>query len=253
MHSFKYQNLATGGAGCLTIDQKQYWEAQHQVRAKEHLDLEDTPNAFAVRCASLIPERCSVVEIGPGNGRDARYFVRSKGCTVLAIDIAENALHQLREAARRDNTVRRIKPLVSRVQDLTPRTVGTVDAYYARSSLHLSDAEFTTFLSLVEATLKPSGHLMIEGKSVDDFKIRRSTQIGDNLFADLDGHLRRAWSEDSIRAFVDRIGYSLIEINRSEETWGGQPTQFISCIAQKYPSYEASHFRNLRENRGWGA
>ena len=215
------------------IDQRAYWEAQHERRAGEHFDLEGVPNQFATRCVKIIPCGGRVVEIGPGYGRDARYFVRETSCQVVVVEIAKSALRQLGQAAVRDGTWRRILPLARRVQDLRPADIGEVDAFYARSSLHLSNAELAMFLDLVDATLKPGGHLMIEGKTPTDPKIRRSFRVSDNLYSDHDGHVRRAWTEDGIRAFVSRMGYSLCTLGQSVEEWGGTSAHFIHCISRK--------------------
>lgn len=223
---------ATSSIPCST-DQRTYWEQQHCSRATEHRDIEGIPNDFAVYCSKFLPDFGKVIEIGPGNGRDTRYFARQNQCSVHAVDIAQAALTQLCEAAERDGTLHRIIPFVSSAQDLTKENVGMVDAFYARSALHLSEHEWECFLSLMNDCLNPGGFIMIEGKSHADPKIKRSHLIEDNLFCDVDGHLRRAWSEEGMRAFVNKIGYDLRSINHSIENWNGLDTHFINCIAQK--------------------
>ena len=224
-------------------DQRHYWELQHCSRAEEHRQIESVPNSFAVHCAELFTPESRVVEIGPGNGRDARYFVRHKQCTVYAVDIAQNALSQLQAAALCDGTFDNLIPIVSSVQQLTGEMIGSVDAFYARSALHLSEPEWKQFLSLMTNALNPGGDIMIEGKSFTDPKIKRSIKVDENLFSDTDGHLRRAWNKTMMSAFVAQIGYSLIDIRKTTETWGGVKTHFISCIAQK-PSHESHRIRN---------
>jgi cyclopropane fatty-acyl-phospholipid synthase-like methyltransferase len=225
--------LGTTEVASICVDQSVYWERQHHSRALEHRNIEGIPNAFAVRCAMHLRPFSKVVEIGPGNGRDTRYFARQKQCSILAVDIAQAAIAQLKDAAVRDGTHNQITTLVSSAQELTKEKIGKVDAFYARSALHLSESEWDTFLSLVTNCLNPRGFIMIEGKSHADPKIKRSTSIAENLFCDIDGHVRRAWSEEGIRAFIARIGYSLININHSVEKWNEADTHFISCIAQK--------------------
>jgi len=80
--------------------------------------------------------------------------------------------------------------------------------------------------------LKPEGYLMIEGKSIDDFKISRSKEVSPNLFLDHDGHLRRAWDEQTVGLF-DQYGLKLISSKPTEEIWQDNKTNFINFIVQK--------------------
>lgn len=54
------------------------------------------------------------------------------------------------------------------------------------------------------------------------------------MFMDNDGHLRRAWSEEGIEEIVDKLGFKLVSIDRSTETWNGAETHFINFIAKKH-------------------
>lgn len=216
------------------VDQRDLWEKQHEERAGEHQELEDTPNNFATECAKFIPENASVLEIGAANGKDARYFAKEKGCKVTAIDFSEVSSDHLREASVKDNTSSKVYPVVADAKDLPVKKKEMFDIVYARSALHLNNEDLDKFLNHIKVTLKPGGYLMIEGKPKEDFKISRSREVEENMFEDNDGHLRRAWSEDGIRDIVNRVGFELISINRSTEVWQGNETHFINFIARKH-------------------
>lgn len=214
--------------------QRELWEKQHTERAEEHEELEDTPNEFGKECIQLIPENGMVLEIGAANGRDARYFAKEKGCKVVATDFSEVASGHLQNAATKDGTTSHVYPVVADARNLPIIQKENFDAVYARSSLHLDNEELDRFLDEVTVILKPGGYLMIEGKPKEDLKIMRSEEVKENMHMDHDGHLRRAWSEEGIKEIVDRLGFKLVSINRSTETWHGVETHFINFIAKKH-------------------
>ena len=214
--------------------QRELWERQHSERAEEHEELEGTPNKFGRACIRFIPENGTVLEIGAANGRDARYFAKEKGCKVVATDFSEVAAGHLRSAAAKDGTSSHVYPVVADTRGLPIAPEENFDAVYARSSLHLDNEELDRFLDEVAVILKPGGYLMIEGKPKEDPKISRSEEVKTNMHMDHDGHLRRAWSEEGIKEIVDKLGFELVSINRSTETWRGIETHFINFIAKKH-------------------
>jgi len=215
------------------ISQKELWEKQHEKRAEESREIENKPNAFAMRCAQLIPENSKVLEIGSANGRDARYFAKEKGGTVIAIDFSFNAVDQLRKASSRDHAKNMVFPLVAEAQNLPLNHPESIDAFYARSALHLSDNDLDRFFKHLLLLLKSGGFIMIEGKTESDPKIARSEEITPNLFRNGDAHIRRLWTKQLIEKIVEKHGLKLIEIGVNTEIWNDQETKFINFIAQK--------------------
>lgn len=73
---------------------------------------------------------------------------------------------------------------------------------------------------------------MVEGKTNEDFKIARSTEVAPNLMMDHDGHLRRVWNEKNIVDYVYRNSLRLLTMERHAETWDEKETSFINFIAK---------------------
>lgn len=215
------------------INQKNLWNNQHVTREREHQDLEDIPNISAVSIVGCIPEEGTVLEIGAGNGRDARYFIKAKNCQVLAVDFSENAINQMIEASKKDGTIERLSTILSDTRDLEAPKVDSLDMFYARSSLHLSDTDLYLLFKKIVPALKVGGHVFIEGKTTKDLKISRSTLVDDNLLEDKDGHLRRSWNSDFIKDFCHKTGLKLIEISDKTEFWRDTETSFINFLAKK--------------------
>ncbi len=216
-------------------NQKKYWESQHVNRKNEFLDLEMEPNEFAVKCIKFLPENSTILEIGSGNGRDARFLSREKGIHVIANDISEEAIHQLKAAADRDGTSTKISSINCDVRDIFNEMspIVKLDAFYARSALHLSDSQLGEFMQKLNSFLKKDGYIFIQGKPKDDFKLQRSLEIDENYYKDIDGHERRVWSEQGFLNLCNQFGYEPLEIETTNEVWQGNETKFVSLIARK--------------------
>lgn len=213
--------------------QRDLWDKQHKMREREHQDLENTPNASALNVIGYLPEGATVLEVGAGNGRDSRYFIKSKNCKVIATDFSENAIQQMIEASKRDGTFDRLDAILIDTRDLKAPPKNSLDMFYARSSLHLSDSELYVFFEKILPALKIGAYIFIEGKTTEDLKISRSTLIDSNLLEDKDGHLRRSWNSDFIQDFCNRIGVQLIEISHTTEYWRENEVSFINFLARK--------------------
>lgn len=229
----KKENNPSESVGEKILKQSSLWDRQHLRREREHQDLKDTPNTSAVSIAGYIPEGGTVLEIGAGDGRDARYFIKEKKCQVIAVDFSENAINQTIEASKKDGTFEKLKTILADTRDLEAPPVDSLDMFYARSSLHLSDNDLYLLFEKIVPALKIGGYIFIEGKTTKDLKISRSTLVDDNLLEDKDGHLRRSWDSDFIQDFCNKIGIKLIEISHTTEYWQEAETSFINFLAKK--------------------
>jgi cyclopropane fatty-acyl-phospholipid synthase-like methyltransferase len=230
----------------ITNSQRALWNEQHERRAHEHDALAHKPNEFAKSCVAHIPQGGVVLEVGSGNGRDARYFAREKEIHVICAEISDVAVKQLTDAALRDNVSTLIHPLCYDARQLTTDLlkqslleiqISIINGVYARSALHLSDEELLQFLACVNPLMTRGALLMIEGKSENDPKLRRSIPVqgATNLYTDPfeNGHVRRLWTQQSIEKIVSAINYELVGINQTKEVWHNVETNFINFIARK--------------------
>lgn len=97
----------------------------------------------------------------------------------------------------------------------------------------MDDEKIIPFLGYVVSHLNKDGVVMIQGKPKEDFKIGRSMEVGKNCYEDVDGHLRRVWSEDDIKSLCQYLQLEVVEIGRTTEVLLGQETKFIHFIARK--------------------
>ena len=216
-------------------ERKKYWDKQHRQRRREHQLLAGIPTEFAKYCLPFIKPGGKVLEIGIANGRDARYFVRENKNIIVGVDISTEAIRQLMRAATADGTINRILPIVANEEDL-PKILKSQEryhAFYARSSLHLDDDKIIPFFGYVVSHLYEKGVIFVQGKPKEDFKITRSAEVSKNCFEDVDGHVRRGWSEEDIKALCYYLGLEIIEIKTTIEVILKEETKFIHFIAKK--------------------
>lgn len=200
-------------------NQQQYWDDQHKKRETEHREIENEPNIFAKNCLQYIKTEGKILEIGIANGRDSRYFVRENKNTIIGVDISTEAIRQLIYAAVADGTMEKIVPMVIDASEISG-VLGDqeyYDAFYSRSALHLDDEKIIPFLEYIVSHLNKDGVIMIEGKPKEDFKIERSIEIDKNCYEDIDGHVHRVWSEDSIQSLCNSFDLEIIEMGRTTE------------------------------------
>lgn len=215
--------------------QKHLWDAQHKKRRPEHKDIADTPNGFAKKCLSYIPESAKVLDLGAASGRDSRFFAREKNCEVYALDFSLTALEHLREDALADGSIDFVQPINADIKHLPLSKSEILDAIYARSSLHVSDTDLEELLKQTLDMLKVNGYLMIEGKNLLDPKIQRSRMVADNLVLDSDGHLRRIWTKNYIMEhIIKKFNLRLVELNLSSGHRVDKDSHYVNFIAQKY-------------------
>jgi cyclopropane fatty-acyl-phospholipid synthase-like methyltransferase len=217
------------------ISQQQYWNNQHVRRETEFKGMENEPNEFAKNCLKYIKPEGKILEIGIANGRDSRYFAKENKNDIIGVDISSEAIRQLIKASEADGTKDKIFPIVTDAGDL-PGLLGDkeyYDAFYSRSALHLDEEKIIPFLGYVVSHLNKDGMVMIEGKPKEDFKVERSIEVGKNCYEDVDGHIRRVWSEEDIKALCDSFNLEIIEMGRTSEILCEKETKFIHFIAKK--------------------
>lgn len=137
------------------------------------------------------------------------------------------------EASKRDGTSEKLNTILTDTRDLEAPLVDSLDMFYARSSLHLSDSDLYLLFEKIIPALKIGGYIFIEGKTTQDLKISRSTAIDTNLLEDKDGHLRRSWNSDFIQDFCNKVGIKLIEISHTTEYRQYAETSFINFLGKK--------------------
>jgi cyclopropane fatty-acyl-phospholipid synthase-like methyltransferase len=226
------------------VSQRKLWDIQHAERGAtgglEGAALVDTPNELALILGGSLTKGSAIVEIGAANGRDARYWARREGHSVLALDFSQVALEQLTTLAKQQGVEDKITTgLFDASTDPLPASADTYDAFYARSALHVTSPRLSYLMYAVHGALHEGGIVAIEGKHPDDPKIKRS--IAPNpadqfLVSDPfeNGHIRRAWDPEHTLGLLSLTGFTVNELEVvSDTTVPGEPAVFTRIMATK--------------------
>ena len=219
--------------------QRTLWENQHATRGAEvecGSSLRFTPNDTAVKFAEFLPQSSRILEVGSANGRDARYWA-TLGHKVVATDFSLTALKQLKELGYEQGVMDSISPVVwdINVGRLPIDRCSSINAFYARSALHVCDSVMMQLASHLNKILSPNGIVLIEGKGPNDKKIARSCKRGNGTAVDHEegGHLRRIWTTKFTKEMCSKFGWSIIHLTDEQEEWQGVPATFMRLIAKK--------------------
>lgn len=221
------------------VNQQALWDAQHAKRGVEFecgTSLKFTPNDAAVVFAERLPCSARILEIGSANGRDARYWA-SLGHSVIATDFSSTALEQLKAISCEQGVLDKITPVLWDVGGggLPVEDSASIDAFYARSALHVDDCTMLKLADHLNRILVPDGLILIEGKGPNDKKIQRSYHVGNGTAVDHEegGHLRRIWTAEFTKDMCHKFRWNILELKEVEEEWRGTSATFMRLIAQK--------------------
>ena len=116
-------------------DQRGQWTRTFAVRP-DFLGAEPSEPGRAALELFLAEHVDEVLELGPGQGRDTRWFATA-GVNVTALDFAESGLAQVVKQAELDHAAGWIEPVVADVWEPLPFADASFDACYAHIlSLH---------------------------------------------------------------------------------------------------------------------
>lgn len=171
-----------------------------------------------------------IIELGCGNGRDARFFAASS-LRVQAVDLCESEIEELAESNGASN-------LKYKSGDFT-RLSDSEDKYdiiYSRFTLHSVDAEGQKrTLQWCKNNLAPSGKLCIEvrGQKNELYKKGEPVSGEDDAYI-YENHYRRFINFDQFKNDLQTLGFEIIE---SAEKTGFAPFKdtdyhFIRVIAK---------------------
>jgi tellurite methyltransferase len=207
---------------------KEYWENYYKTGAAP-----EEPSLFAKYVlGKYLQSGDTMIELGCGNGRDARYFA-SNGVNVLAVDICAPEIEELVEKNGTSPN------LHYRIGDFTEleESKKSFDVVYSRFTLHSVDAEGQErALKWASANLAKLGRLCIEtrGQKNEIYKLGESVEGEKDAFIYND-HYRRFVDFGEFTKDIEQTGLKIVE---GEERTGFAPFEdtdyhFIRVIAQK--------------------
>lgn len=208
-----------------------YWETYY----REHGAPEE-PSLFAqyVVDEGHVHRGDQLVELGCGNGRDAR-FLAAQGISVLAVDQCVGQIGNLSDGAQHEN----VEGLEFVADDFTelPDHADGFDAIYSRFTLHSVRAEDQLrTLQWAERNLREGGKLCIETRGQKNEIYQSGTPVeGEEDAFIYEGHYRRFVD---FNAFVEEVTSTGLSVIHAVEDIDFAPFEdtnyhFIRVIAEK--------------------
>ncbi len=183
-------------------EREHFWQQYYSGEIHGDNELVNQPSPFAEEVSATIKgSRCSLLEIGCGNGRDSCFFA-SNDVVVVATDICEAAIKLTASRLPKD-----CKALVASAKNLPDDM--SVDYAYARFVLHAltEEEEYDLFIWLKSHVKKK---IFIETRSVNDPRYGKGEKVGKNAYVDT--HYRRFMSCADLQAAANRAGLLVDDI-----------------------------------------
>lgn len=191
------------------IDNTVYWNRYYNNKI-----CSEEPSPFAKYVATLIDSGKNMVELGCGNGRDAKYFA-SLGINVLAIDMSSAAIDSLN-----NQNIENAKFVCGDFVNIDYHKPNTYDYVYSRFTIHsINHNQQRMLLQNMFTALKSNGKFFIEVRGVNDTLFGKGEALERNAFF-YDNHYRRFIVFDEILKEMQENGF---RIEYAKESTGFAP------------------------------
>jgi len=178
----------------------EYWAQYYKKKVTVN-----NPSPFAEYCLSKFISGNKLLEIGCGNGRDAKYFSEN-GINVVALDKSEGAIEICKQGDHADT----LKYVCCETSDVQKYQSGKYDYIYSRFSLHaMTETEELSSLKSAFELLKSNGNLFIECRSIKDSYALKGEVLSPT--ERIDGHYRRFIDLMSLEEKLKRVGFIITE------------------------------------------
>lgn len=204
-----------------------YWDKKHK-ETYSTADWAHKPSIFAEQIRPLLPASGKLLEVGTGQGGDAKFFCDS-GFTVVATDYSNEAI--LSASSR----IEGVEFLQIDTAEGLPFPSESFDVAYSHLALHYFDADTTNkIFKEIHRLLKPGGILATLTNSTDDPEVKEFSYIKleEDFYQDPSGIKKRYFSVGSMRNLVAGL-FSPLLLDNQGATYKDQEPNLIRFVGQK--------------------
>ncbi|EGJ50922.1 methyltransferase domain-containing selenoprotein MduS [Desulfocurvibacter africanus] len=220
-------------------DQQQNWD---EVYGKNEEFFGEEPSGFGQEALGIFWQNGvkSVLELGPGQGRDTLFFAEN-GLEVVGLDYSQQSVAELSAKAQARALSARIKAQPHDVRQPIPFPDGSFDACYSHMLLcmHLSRQEIVFALREIHRVLRTGGLAVYSVRSIFDKHYGAGRHLGEQIY-EISGFVVHFFSEEMIRRFAR--GFEIVQIGRMEE--GSLPRDLFSVYLRKTGPIEGTDEEN---------
>jgi SAM-dependent methyltransferase len=193
----------------MSVTNKIYWDSVYN----HPVDIPIDPSSFARDIVMpLLSPTCVLLELGCGNGRDAKYFAKH-GVTVDGVDISNEATGSPSCTCGIGENTRcnRVNPHFFENDFSTVLVPLTYDVVYSRFTLHSVDAvKASKTIHNAYVNLKVGGMLCIEVRSVLDPLYGKGSPVCGEKDAFVTTHYRRFVRMHELLSELKNFGFSIV-------------------------------------------
>lgn len=192
----------------------------------------DKPTIFAEQITSYLPKQVALLELGAGQGQDARYFARL-GFQVTATDLIDTGLNTARQKAEKEGLL--IDFFTLDLANPLPFPDNSFEVVYSHLGLHyFGEAETFALFREIHRVLKPKGILATLFNTVDDPEIHSGgfEQLGNNFYHEIATGLNKRYFSVEDTEFLNGLFKPLL-LDNGGETYKDEIKTLIRLVAQK--------------------
>ena len=163
------------------------------------------PSPFAEYVANKLSNQQTILEVGCGNGRDAK-FLASQGHLVTGLDRSSEAI----ELCKKLYSVESLEFFFGTITDIAKISKKKYDLIYSRFVIHaMSLNEEIKTLDMSHKLLNKNGQFFVECRSIND-PLSRKGDILSNTER-IEGHYRRFIILEEFKQRLVKVGFKIIK------------------------------------------
>ncbi len=188
---------------------KVYWDEYYNKHYRKSSISKNS--TFADFCSrKYLSSQKTIVELGCGNGRDAKFFAKNNHL-VYALDQSIN--NGIIESNNLDNLNFIEEDFVRCNFDFCKK----IDVFYSRFTIHAITSEDQNHLiPKIYNILNPKGLFCIEARTTNDPKFKKGEHISDTTYL-YDGHMRRFIDSQQFLKSVLSLGFKIKYFEESND------------------------------------
>ena len=168
-------------------------------------NIPDYPSPFAEYVANILSNQQTILEVGCGNGRDAK-FLASQGHLVTGLDRSGEAI----ELCKKLYSVESLEFFFGTITDIEKINKKKYDLIYSRFVIHaMSLNEEIKTLNMSHKLLNKDGQFFVECRSIND-PLSRKGDILSNTER-IEGHYRRFIILEEFKQRLVQVGFKIIK------------------------------------------
>lgn len=207
---------------------QEYWDKRHKTYVVKK-NWARKPSIFSMYVLKYFPKSGSLLDIGTGQGGDARYF-QSQGYDITATDFSQEALSHAKSNSEG------IRYMHLDTAEGLPFENGSFDIVYSHLALHYFDKKTTKeIFKEIHRILKPNGVFATITNTVDDPGLKDGiyAEIEPDFYQTPAGQKKRYFSIDFMKEMTQDLFETILLDSRGKTYHENKTDNLIRYVGKK--------------------